>query len=259
MEATVSCILIVKNEERNIAECLNRLAWADEIVVVDSDSSDRTEEICVSYPRVTFHECPWTGFGPQKNQALALATGEWVFSIDADERVTPELAQEICSVVQNPDYDAYRVKRKNLYRGVWVRHSGWWPDEVIRLFRRGVAHFSDRIVHESVLFEGEAGILDNPLEHHSYAAVGDFIGRVDRYSTLGAQLLHERGNKASLVKVIGRTIYSFFRSYIIKMGFLDGRVGLLVAFSSAEVTFYKYMKLAEMDMLPSTEESAANE
>ena len=246
METTVSCIMIVKNEERNIAECLDSLLWADEIVIVDSGSSDLTADICRSYPRVIFRECPWQGFGPQKNLALELATGEWVFSIDADERVTPELAREILRVIENPDYNAYRVKRKNFYRGVWIRHCGWWPDEVLRLFRRGAACFNDRIVHESVQFKGRVGILDEPLEHHSYDSAGDYLYRVDRYSALGAVQLHKKGKKAGLVKIVAKTLFMFIRIYILKRGFLDGRAGLLVAFSSAEVTFYKYMKLAEM-------------
>jgi glycosyltransferase involved in cell wall biosynthesis len=246
MEATVSCILIVKNEERNIAECLSGLAWADEIVIVDSGSSDLTAEICASYQHVVFRESPWKGFGPQKNTALDLATGEWVFSIDADERVTPELEQEIRRIIQNPYYNAYRVKRKNFYRGVWIRHCGWWPDEVLRLFRRGTARFNDRIVHESVQYEGKVGILHAPLEHHSYGSASDCLFRVDSYSALGAQQLHKNGEKAGLLKIAAKTLFMFFRIYILKRGFLDGRAGLLVAFSTAEVTFYKYVKLAEM-------------
>lgn len=246
METTVSCILIVKNEERNIAGCLNSLAWADEIVIVDSGSSDLTTKICASYPRVILRECPWQGFGQQKNTALELATGDWVFSIDADERVTPELAGEIRRIMHNPDYNAYRVKRKNFYRGVWVRHCGWWPDEVLRFFRRGTARFNDRIVHESVLYLGKTGILNSPLEHHSYGSASDCLCRVDRYSALGAQQLHKNGKKAGLLKIAAKTLFMFIRIYILKRGFLDGRAGLLVAFSTAEVTFYKYVKLAEM-------------
>lgn len=247
MGTTVSCILIVKDEERNIGACLDSLSWADEIIVVDSGSADRTAAICSRYPKVVYRDCPWEGFGPQKNRALGLATRDWVFSIDADERVTPELASEIISTVRAPRFDAYRVKRKNIYRGTWVRRSGWWPDEVLRLFRRGAARFDDRIVHESVLFGGQTGTLDNPLLHHSYTEAGDFISRVDRYSALGARLLYERGKRAGTLNILARTFFVFLRSYVLKLGFLDGRAGLLIAFSTAEVTFYKYMKLAEME------------
>jgi glycosyltransferase involved in cell wall biosynthesis len=259
MGTTISCIIIVKNEEQNISACLDSLGWADEIVLVDSGSTDLTPTICKSYPKVIFHKYPWEGFGPQKNRALGLATGDWVFSIDADERVTPELAHEIMSVVQSPRCDAYRVKRKNFFRGTWVRHSGWWPDEVLRLFRRGSAKFNERIVHESVQFDGLVETLVNPLEHHSYTKVADFISRVDSYSTLGARLLHERGNNAGVLKIIGKTIHAFFHSYILKLGFLDGLVGMLIAFSTAEVTFYKYMKLAEMNDTVKTMDVAVHE
>lgn len=246
MGTTVSCILIAKDEERNIGACLDTLSWADEIIVVDSGSTDRTAAICAGYPKVVYCDLPWEGFGPQKNRALGLATKDWVFSVDADERVTPELANEIISTVRAPRSDAYRVKRKNVYRGTWVRRSGWWPDEVLRLFRRGAARFDDRIVHESVLYSGQPGTLKNPLLHHSYIEAGDFISRVDRYSTLGARLLKERGRRAGTPTILARTVFVFLKSYIFKLGFLDGRAGLLVAFSTAEVTFYKYMKLAEM-------------
>lgn len=247
MRPSVSCIMIVKDEERNIKACLDTLAWADEIIVVDSGSTDRTAEICSSYPGVKFFQRPWKGFGPQKNIALSLAASEWVFSIDADERVSPGLAAEITGTVSDPKFDAYAVKRKNLYRGVWVRRSGWWPDEVTRLFRRKAARFTDRIVHEGVEYSGRTGVLENPLEHHSYAGAGDFIRRVERYAALGASQLAGRGKKAGTANILARTALAFFRSYILKRGFLEGRAGLLIAFSTAEVTFYKYMLLSETD------------
>ena len=239
--------MIVKDEEANIKACLDALAWADEIIVVDSNSSDRTADICKANPKVKLFERHWKGFGPQKNIALSLATSNWVFSIDADERVSPELASEILSAVANPSFDAYAVKRKNIYRGRWVRNCGWWPDEVLRLFRRGAAKFSDRVVHEALEFKGPAGTLENPLEHHSYNGAGDFIRRVERYSSLGAHQLSGRRKRAGTTNILGRTALAFIRSYILKKGFLEGRAGLLIAFSTAEVTFYKYMLLSEIN------------
>lgn len=247
MKNTVSCILIVRDEERNIRACLSTLAWADEIIVVDSGSTDRTPEVCKAHPKVKFFDRPWKGFGPQKNEALALATCEWVFSIDADERVSKELSSEILKTVSNPSFDAYRVRRKNIYRGRWVRRSGWWPDEVTRLFRREAARFSDRAVHEAVEFSGQTGVLANPLEHHSYREAADFIKRVGRYSALGAIQLKGRGKRAGALNILGRTALAFLRSYILRKGFLEGRAGLLIAFSTAEVTFYKYMMLSEIE------------
>ncbi|MCC6503789.1 MAG: glycosyltransferase family 2 protein, partial [Deltaproteobacteria bacterium] len=192
-------------------------------------------------------ERPWKGFGPQKNMALSLAASTWVFSIDADERVSPELASEIKSVVSEPAFDAYRVKRKNIYRGRWVRRCGWWPDEVLRLFKREKARFTDRAVHEAVEYAGPTGILENPLEHYSYNGARDFIRRVERYSTLGAHQKSGRRKSAGALNILARTLLAFLRSYILKKGFLEGRTGLLIAFSTAEVTFYKYMLLSEIN------------
>ena len=247
MKQTISCIMIVKDEERNIKACLDTLAWADEIIVVDSDSTDRTAEICKANPKVKLFQHPWKGFGPQKNMALSLASSDWVFSIDADERVSPQLASEILGAIANPSFDAYAVKRKNIYRGRWVRNCGWWPDEVLRLFKRGVAKFSDRVVHEALEFKSPAGTLENPLEHYSYHGAGDFIRRVERYSSLGAHQMSGRRKRAGTANILGRTALAFIRSYILKKGFLEGRAGLLIAFSTAEVTFYKYMLLSEIN------------
>jgi glycosyltransferase involved in cell wall biosynthesis len=247
MKPTISCIIIAKDEERNIKACLETLLWADEIIVVDSGSADRTAEICASFPKVKFFDRPWKGFGPQKNMALSLASSGWVFSIDADERVSKGLASEMLAAIESPSFEAYRLRRKNIYRGEWVRGSGWWPDEVIRLFRRDKARFTNHVVHEGVEYNGRTGLLENPLEHHSYAGAGDFIRRVDRYSTLGASQLAARGKKAGTLNILGRTMLAFLRSYILKKGFLEGRAGLLIAFSTAEVTFYKYMKFSELD------------
>lgn len=244
---TISCIMIVKDEERNIKACLDGLKWADEIIVVDSGSTDRTIEICKAAPKVKFFQRPWKGFGPQKNMALSLATSDWVFSIDADERVSPELASEIKRAVSEPAFDAYAVKRKNIYRGQWVRRSGWWPDEVLRLFRREKAKFTDRAVHEAVEFTGPTGALVNPLVHHSYNGARDFIRRVERYSTLGAHQKAGLRKSFCALNILARTTLAFLRSYILKKGFLEGRTGLLIAFSTAEVTFYKYMLLSEMN------------
>jgi len=242
----LSVILITRDEAAHLAGAIESVRWADEIVVVDSGSSDGTVVIAERLgARVTYRE--WDGYAAQKNHAAMLASHDWILSLDADERVTPELAEEIIKTIAKPSHDAYLVKRKNIYRGTWVRRSGWWPDEVLRLFRRGKARFNDRIVHESLEFKGRHGTLENPLEHHSYYCAGDFISRVDRYSTLGARMLKKRGKKAGTASVLARTVIAFLRSYIFKKGFLDGRAGLLIAFSTAEVTFYKYMKLLEAD------------
>ncbi len=242
----ISATIITRNEEHTIAGCLASLDFADEIIVVDSGSTDRTREICELNPKVRFHVYPWEGFGIQKNNALDLATGEWIFSIDADETVTPELAAEIRRTVQKPACDGYTVKRKNFYRGRWVRHSGWWPDRILRLFRKGRGRFSDRLVHESVVLDGHPGHLENCIEHRSFRNVGDFFRKGESYSTLGARVMLERGETTSAMNALFRSGLTFFKTLVIKRGFLDGSTGVLIAFSNATGVFYRHMKCLEL-------------
>jgi glycosyltransferase involved in cell wall biosynthesis len=195
---------------------------------------------------VHFHVYPWEGFGVQKNRALDLATGEWVFSIDADETVTSELAEEIRRILQSPTCDGYTVKRKNLYRGRWIRHSGWWPDHILRLFHKGRGRFSNRLVHESVVLDGVQGRLESCIEHHSFRNVGDFFRKGESYSSLGARLMFERGETTSAVNALFRSALTFFKTFILKRGFLDGSAGVLIAFSNAMGVFYRHMKCLEL-------------
>uniref|UniRef100_A0A831U0J5 Glycosyltransferase family 2 protein n=1 Tax=Geobacter metallireducens TaxID=28232 RepID=A0A831U0J5_GEOME len=246
VENGISVIMIVYNEESVIAATLESVLWADEIVVVDSGSTDRTPEICRSFPKVRFIYQPWDGFGKQKNFALKHASNPWVFSLDADESVSPALAAEIRRVINSAACDGYVVKRKNFYGAQWIRHSGWWPDEVLRLFRRNAGRFSDRPVHESVELTGKVGRLENPIEHRSFHSVADFIKKADSYSTLGAELMCQKGYRSSATKAFTHGVYTFFKTYILRLGFLDGRAGLLIAASNAAGVFYRYMKALEM-------------
>lgn len=246
MTPIISAIIITKNEEQRIGRCLESLFWADEIVVVDSGSTDRTRNICESYPTVRFVEHPWDGFGRQKNHALQNAQGEWVFSIDADEVVSPELATEIKATLEHPDCAGYLVPRKNFYRGQWVRHSGWWPDPVLRLFRRDKGRFSDRSVHETVELDGRPGRLDGCLEHHSFSGIADFLRKADSYSSLGAEVMLQQGKRSSVVLALVKSAATFFKTLILKRGFLDGYVGVLISFSNAVGVFYRYMKCLEL-------------
>lgn len=246
VENGISVIMIVNNEEAVLAETLESVRWADEIVVVDSGSTDRTPEICRSFSGVRFVEHPWEGFGRQKNVALAHATHPWVFSLDADECVSPALAAEIRRAVADAACDGYLVKRKNFYGEQWIRHCGWWPDEVLRLFRRDAGRFSDRPVHETVELNGRVGRLDNPLEHRSFHTVADFIRKADAYSTLGARLMREKGRRSSAFKALSHGLFTFFKTYVLRRGFLDGRAGVLIAVSNAVGVFYRYMKALEL-------------
>ena len=242
---TVSAIIITKDEEANIRECLESLAWVDEIIVVDSGSSDRTVEICREFTqRVYGHD--WLGFGPQKNLALKYATSEWVFSIDADERVGDELRDEIVALLQEPQDDAYEIPRLSSYCGRFIRHSGWRPDYVLRLFRRDRARFSEDLVHERVLCEGQVGRLQNDLIHYSFRDLEQVLAVVNRYSTLGAEQKYNDGQRSGLTRAVLHGLGAFITTYFFKAGFLDGRQGLMLAISNAEGTYYKYLKLMEL-------------
>ena len=233
--------MITKNEEANIGPCLDSLAFCDERIVVDAGSIDGTVALARHKgARVETHD--WQGFGVQKNFALSLAQGEWVLSVDADERVSPALAGEIERVIAEGRADGYDILRLSSFVGREMRHSGWFPDYVLRLFRRGKARFSDDLVHERVVCDGPVGRLSEHLAHHSVTRLEQAISRVDRYSTAGAEMLVASGRRVSFAHGITHGIWSFFRAYVLRLGFLDGREGFLLAVANAEGTYYRYMK-----------------
>lgn len=239
----LSVILITKNEGAFIRECLETVSFADEIVVLDSGSADDTVSVCREFTGLVY-ETDWPGFGPQKNRALDRAAGEWVLSIDADERVTPELAAEIGKALENPaGHAGFRIPRLSSYCGRFIRRSGWWPDHVLRLFRRDRGRFTDDLVHERVVVDGPVGTLSNPLVHHSFESLEDVLDKVNAYSTYGAEMMHRRGRRANLLTAVGHGFWSFFHTYVIRAGFLDGREGFMLALSNAEGTYYRYAKL----------------
>jgi len=238
----LSVIIIVKNEAGNIGACIASVAWADEIIVVDSGSSDATVEICRDLgAKVFVHD--WPGYGPQKNRALDYASHDWVFSIDADERVTPELRSEIESVLQNPQADGYEISRLSSFCGRFMLHSGWSPDYVLRLFRRDKGRFSDALVHESVQMRGSSARLQQRLQHYSYRDFEDVLGKLNNYSSAAAVMLERKGKKGSLTQAVLHGMWAFFRTYILRAGFLDGREGFMLAVMNAENSYYRYIKL----------------
>lgn len=239
----LSVVLITRNEIRNIGACLRSVAFADEVVVVDSGSTDGTVEAARAAGARVIEAADWPGFGPQKNRALDAATGDWVFSIDADEQVTPELAASLRAAIHSGKHDAWETNRRSSYCGQYMAHSGWYPDRVVRLFRRGSARFSDDLVHERVLTRGPVGRLRGDLLHDSMPHFESVLAKLDRYSTAGAHALQRRGVKGSLAKALGHGGWAFMRTYVLKLGFLDGRLGLALAISNAEGTYYRYMKL----------------
>jgi glycosyltransferase involved in cell wall biosynthesis len=237
----LSAIVITRNEAANIGECLDGLAFCDERIVVDCGSADATADIARGKgARVEQHE--WRGFGPQKNFALSLATGDWVLSIDADERVTPELADAIKAAMADAGADGFELPRVSSFCGRPMRHSGWYPDYVLRLFRRGKGRFDDALVHERVICDGTVKRLGKPLIHHPVLKLEDALSRMDRYSTASAEALVASGRKVSFATGIAHGAFAFLRSYVLRLGFLDGAEGFLLAVANAEGSYYRYMK-----------------
>jgi len=233
----LSVALVTRNEEDRLRACLESVVWADEIVVVDAESEDKTVAIAQEFTdRVVVR--PWPGYAAQKNTALDLATGDWVLSLDADEVVSPELRAEIARVLAaDGPADGYTVPRRNIFWGRWVRHGGLYPDRQLRFFRRGRGRFVARAVHESVRVEGRVEPADGHLEHRSYRDVSDFLARADRYSTLAAEEAVAQGRRARVSDLLLRPLGRFLAMYVVQGGFLDGWRGFLLA------TLYAYYVL----------------
>ncbi|ARP75984.1 MULTISPECIES: glycosyltransferase family 2 protein [Bordetella] len=241
---TLSVIIITKNEAANILACLESVAFADEFIVVDSGSTDNTVELARDFGARVEVTPDWPGFGPQKNRALDLATGDWVLSIDADERVTPELAGEIQAAMAGASADCYEIARLSDFCGRFIRHSGWWPDYVLRLFRRGSARFTDAAVHERVVpARGQPARLRGHFLHYPYNNFDALIAKVNRYSSDAAAMMHARGKRATVFSALGHGFWTFVRIYLIRRGFLDGRHGLVLAVTAAAGSFFRYAKL----------------
>lgn len=243
---TLSVVVITKNEESDLPRCLRSVWFADEIVVLDSGSTDRTVEIAREFTDKVFVSDDWPGFGPQKNRALSHATGDWVLSLDADEWVTAELAEEIQVVLQKSEKDVYKIPRLSSFCGEIIRHSGWYPDYVTRLFKRKAAKFSEDLVHERVVHDGASGVLKNPLRHASYHDLNEVMQKVVRYSQDGAENRFRKGETTSFSNALLSTFWAFFRTWILRLGMLDGKTGFMVSMSVAEGTYWRHMRLLEI-------------
>lgn len=246
----LSVAIITYNEEDNIGDALESVKWADEIVVIDSFSTDRTQEICRQYTD-KIYSVEWSGFAEQKNRAVSLTRYPWVLVLDADERVTDALRDEILSIVKNTGsdkrlMDGYYIPRKNYFSGRWIRHGGWWPDYSLRLFRRDKGLFERREVHEIIKINGKVGYLKNPLEHYTYKNIEDYLKRMDNYSTLAAKELFKNGRRANIIDITLRPLFTFCRMFFLRSGILDGVYGVILAVLYSLYTFSKYSKLWEM-------------
>jgi glycosyltransferase involved in cell wall biosynthesis len=245
----ISAVIITYNEERFIEKCLASLEGiADEIVVVDSFSTDGTEEICKKF-NVKFIKHPFEGFRDQKNYALQQATYKNILSLDADEALSDTLRESILSIKDKWEYDAYRVNRRNNYCGTWIRFSEWYPDKQLRLFYTDHGKWGELNLHEKFMMSNGAtiGKLKGDLLHWPFLTHEDHIDKMDRYSQIGADEFHKAGKKASFFTPYIHFLWGFFRSYIVRGGFLDGRNGYLICSLYAKSTFYKYKKLRKLN------------
>ncbi len=248
--ATLSVAIVTLNEEANLLRTLASVAWADEIVIVDSGSTDDTRAIAQSYGARFITE-PWRGFAAQKNFALSLCTSEWLLSLDADEAVTPELAASLQeTIAASPSHTAYAVRRRNFFLGRWMRHGGYYPDAKLRLFPRGQGVFQETPVHETAAFAGTVHTIDGDLLHHAYPTLGSYLDHMQRYSTLGADIAVARGRTGhgllSFVNgVLLNPLATFIYNYVLRAGFLDGREGLLLHLYHSAYVSWKYAKAWE--------------
>jgi glycosyltransferase involved in cell wall biosynthesis len=244
----LSICVICFNEEGNIRRCLESSSWADEIVVVDAMSQDKTVQIARQYTDKLFQR-PWTGYVDQKNFALSKAQGDWILSVDADEEITERLRDEIKAEIKKSNVkDGYRIPRRSFYQGRWINHSGFYPDKQLRLFRRSHGHWTGGRVHERVQIQGQIGILKNDLLHYPYRGViSGQLTTMNSFSSLLAEDMYEKGKRYNVLLLLLRPLFKFMEVYFLKRGFLDGLAGFIIAVSSAYGMFVRYVKLREIE------------
>jgi glycosyltransferase involved in cell wall biosynthesis len=239
----ISVIVVAMNEAHDIGACIDSVkGWCQEIIVFDSGSTDGTQDLCRRMG-ATVYETDWPGDGPQKNRALAVATGDWVICLDADEAIGPELKAEILQAIPVTTDSAFSTPRLSSFCGKEMRHSGWWPDRIVRVFRRGKARFTDVRTHTHLVVDGATGRMNNPILHRAIPEISESLVKVNVYSSEGAKTMQESGKKCSFSRAFVSGGWAFFRTYILYLGFLDGRHGLILAILNAESTYYRYLKL----------------
>jgi glycosyltransferase involved in cell wall biosynthesis len=244
----LAAIVITRNEEKNIERCLKSVAFCDEIIVVDSESQDKTRELAARFT-TRVYERKWQGYSDQKNYALSLTECEWVLSIDADEEISDELKNDILSVVTREDpVSAYSIRRKTIHLGRWIRYGGWYPNQLVRLFKPKEGQWEGPELHESWKTQGQVSSLKGHLLHYSFEDLADQVARNNHYSTLGARQLRREGKRFSGVKLLSKPIGKFLETYLVKRGFLDGYPGFIISVSAAYSVFLKWSKLWELEL-----------
>lgn len=239
---TISAILITKNESLNIDACVKSVSFCDEIVVVDNGSTDNTALKARELGCRVVETSDWPGYGVQKQRAAGYATSEWILSIDADERITSELQNEILEVVRNTNIDGCFIKRKSFFLDRWMNFGGWYPDYVLRLARREKCKFDPCVVHEKMIVNGSLKRLKCPLLHYAYLSIEDVLEKQKTYALLGALKIRRKHPKgAGILAAVGHSLWTFFRLYVLQLGVLDGRPGFISATAKAQESFWKYV------------------
>lgn len=249
-KSSLSVIIAAKNEALRIRECIESVSFADEVLVLDSGSSDDTARLARE-AGATVHVTDWPGYGPQQNRGIALARGDWVLSLDADERISAALRDEIQTAIGTPTAEGYRLPRHSSLCGTFIEHGGWRPDYTLRLVRRELAGFTDHFLHAHMTCRGSTRDLRSPIIHHSYRDLDDLLEKLNRYSRGAAADLATRGESSGFSKALLKGCWSFVRTFVLRQGFRDGRMGLVLAIYNAETTYYKYLRLWMRDHVQS--------
>lgn len=246
MKPLLSAVVITKNEEKNISRCLSSLSFCDEIVIVDSGSTDATCKMASELGAKVIQQ-DWLGYAGQKNFGNSQAKGDWILSLDADEEVSPALRDQIMRAVQSNDYLAYKIPRKTFHTGQWIKYGGWYPNALVRLFRKDSGSWGGDEVHEAFECTGKTGALSEPLIHHSFSSFHEQCIKNNEYSTLGAKRLKRVGRQYSFLSLIIRPPLKFFETFVLKRGFLDGKRGYIISVMAAHSVFLKWAKLWELE------------
>lgn len=243
----LSVAIITKNEEGNIKDCLQSVIFARQIVVVDSGSTDKTLAIAQEFGCDIYQE-GWHGFGAQKQLAINRCAQPWILVLDADERIPPETAAVIKSIITSSDIGAagFTFSRKNYFQGRWIKHAGWWPDRILRLFKKNAGGMTKAAVHEAVEVQGRINNLDTPIEHYTESDLSKILLKIDKYSSLGANETFAAGKRSSPQGAFFRGLFTFVQDYFLRGGLLDGKQGLTLAVTDSINKYFKYAKLSEL-------------